>query len=156
VQLRQLQVQQATWGLNTRRQRIYLDNKAAGNGVAPNFALEDSAQKNPLFQGKQEFDVRQVDDFLRGNSQEEKDSLKNIAKRLITQQLATEAAPQTISTIVRGRGEVLQFSRGIQVDGGGSLGLELDIESTTKVKTGLCILMLMGMSLVGAAAMKRS
>ena len=46
--------------------------------------------------------------------------------------------------------------RVIVVDGGGSLGLELDIESTTKVKKGLCILMLMGMSLVGAAAMKSS
>ena len=158
VQLRQLQEQQATWGLNTRRQRIYLDNKAAGNGVLPNAALEDSAINNPLFQGKQEFDVRQVDDFLRGNSLEEKQSLKNIAKRLIGQQLATEPAPQMISTIVRGRGEVLRFTRGIQVGGssGSSLGLELDIESTTGVKTGWCIMMLLGLGLVGAAAMKSS
>lgn len=155
VKLHQLQVQQATWGLNSRRQRIYLDNKAAGNGVQANLALEDSAYNNPLFQGKQEFDVRQVDDFLRGNTQEEKKALKTIAQRLIGQQLATEPAPQTISTIVRGRGEVLRFTRGIQVDGGGSLGLELDVNSVHGVRTGWSLMLLLGTGLVGAAALKR-
>ncbi|NWK55744.1 MFS transporter [Verrucomicrobiaceae bacterium N1E253] len=155
VQLFQLQTQQAVWGLNSRRQRMYLDNKAAGNGVKANDALEDAANSNPLFQGKQEFDVRQVDDFLRGNSLEEKQALKNIAKRLIGQQLATEPAPQTISTIVRGRGEVLRFTRGIQVEGDSSLGLELDIESTSGVKSSWVLMLLFGFGLVGAASMTR-
>jgi hypothetical protein len=156
VQLRQLQTQQALWGLNTRRQRIYLDNKAAGNGTFANRDLEDSALNNPLFQGQQEFDVRKVDDFLRGNSLEEKKSLKNIANRLITQQIATEPAPQTISTIVRGRGEVLRFTRGIQVDGGKELGLELDIDSTRGVKTTWSILLLLGIGCTGAMALRRT
>ncbi|BDS07872.1 hypothetical protein NT6N_29120 [Oceaniferula spumae] len=155
VQLRQLQTQQALWGLNTRRQRIYLDNKAAGNAAVANRDLEDSAFNNPLFKGQQEFDVRKVDDFLRGNSLEEKKSLKNIANRLISQQIATEAAPQTISTIVRGRGEVLRFTRGIQVNGGKELGLELDIEPTQGVKFGWSLLLLLGVGLTGAAVMKR-
>ncbi|MBT8036636.1 MAG: hypothetical protein KJO21_03735 [Verrucomicrobiae bacterium] len=155
VQLRQLQTQQALWGLNTRRQRIYLDNKAAGNAAIANSDLEDSALNNPLFQGQQEFDVRQVDDFLRGNSQEEKKSLKVIANRLITQQIATEPAPQTISTIVRGRGEVLRFTRGIQVDGGKELGLELDIDSTRGVQTTSGILLLLGIGFTGAIALRR-
>ncbi len=154
VQLFQLQCQQATWGLNTRRQRIYLDNKAAGNGVVANAALEDSAYNNPMFQGKKDFDVRQVDDFLRGNTLEEKKSLKNIAKRLIGQQLATEPAPQTISTIVRGRGEVLRFTRGIQVDGGGPLGLQLDIESTTAPSLAWSFITLLALGFISATAIK--
>lgn len=157
VQLFQLQCQEATWGLNTRRQRIYLDNKAAGNNDLYNAALEDSAYKNPLFQGKQEFDVRQIDDFLRGNSIEEKKTLKNTAKRMISQQLATERAPQTIRTIVRGRGEVLRFNRGILVDGDAEqLGLELDIESTTGVKPFRCTVMLLLMGLLGGLVLRRS
>lgn len=155
VQLRQLQTQQAIWGLNTRRQRIYLDNKAAGNAGVTNVALEDSAFNNPLFKGQQEFDVRKVDDFLRGNSKEEKKTLKTIANRLISQQIATEPAPQTISTIVRGRGEVLRFTRGIQVNGGGELGLELEIENTVGIRYGTAILFLLGIGLVGALVLRR-
>ena len=155
VQLRQLQTQQALWGLNTRRQRIYLDNKAAGNAAVANRDLEDSAFNNPLFKGQKDFDVRKVDDFLRGNSLEEKKSLKNIANRLITQQIATEPAPQTISTIVRGRGEVLKFTRGIQVDGGKELGLKLDIEKTSGVKFGWSLFLLLGIGLTGAAALRK-
>lgn len=156
VQLRQLQTQQALWGLNTRRQRIYLDNKAAGNGVFQNRDLEDSAVNNPLFNGQQEFDVRKVDDFLRGNSLEEKQTLKQIANRLISQQIATEPAPQTISTIVRGRGEVLRFTRGIQVNGGKELALELDIESTNGVRITWTLLVLIGIGLTGAVALKNA
>ena len=154
VQLRQLQTQQALWGLNTRRQRIYLDNKAAGNAAQANRDLEDSAFNNPLFKGQKDFDVRKVDDFLRGNSLEAKKSLKNIANRLISQQIATEPAPQTISTIVRGRGEVLKFTRGIQVDGGKELGLELDIEPTSGVKFGWSLILLLGIGITGAAGMR--
>ena len=147
VQLFQLQCQQATWGLNTRRQRIYLGNKAAGNAYA-NISLEESAVSNPIFNGHKDCDVRKVDDFLRGNTLEEKKSLKNIARRIITQQIATEPAPQTISTIVRGRGEVLRFTRGIQVNGGKELALKLDIEPTHGVNKFHAILILLGVALV--------
>ncbi len=126
------------------------------NGDLRNRDLEDSAFNNPLFNGKQEFDVRKVDDFLRGNSLEEKKSLKNIANRLITQQIATEPAPQTISTIVRGRGEVLRFTRGIQVNGSKELALELDIESTNGVKVTWSILVLLGIGLTGALALRKA
>ena len=156
VQLRQLQTQQALWGLNSRRQRIYLDNKAAGNGIRFNADLEDSAVNNPLFKGQQEFDVRQVDDFLRGNSLEEKKSLKSIASRLVTQQLATEPAPQTISTIVRGRGEVLRFTRGVQVAGAKELALELDVTPTNKVPLGKSLFILLGVGIVAAVASRKA
>ena len=156
VQLRNLQYQQAVWGLNSRRQRIYLDNKAAGNGVDRNADLEDSAFNNPLFKGQQEFDVRQVDDFLRGNTTEEKKTLKTIANRLITQQMATEPAPQTISTIVRGRGEVLRFTRGVQVAGAKELALELDVVATNEVPPGKSLIILLGIGVVAAAASRRA
>lgn len=156
VQLFQLQCQQATWGLNSRRQRIYLDNKAAGNGVQRNVELEDSAFNNPLFKGQQEFDVRQVDDFLRGNTKEERDTLKSIATRLVTQQMATEPAPQTISTIVRGRGEILRFTRGVQVAGARELALELDVEPTNRTPVGKTLLILLGVGAVAAAASRRA
>jgi hypothetical protein len=156
VQLRKLQTQQAVWGLNSRRQRIYLDNKAAGNGVLRNADLEDSAFNNPLFKGQQEFDVRQVDDFLRGNTSEEKKTLKMIANRLITQQMATEPAPQTISTVVRGRGEVLRFTRGVQVAGAKELALELDVAPTNEVPLGRSLLILLGVGVVAAAASRKA
>lgn len=155
VQLRQLQTQQALWGLNSRRQRIYLDNKATGNEGSENRDLEDSAYSNPLFQGQKDFDVRKVDDFLRGNSLEEKKSLKSIANRIIAQQIATEPAPQTISTIVRGRGEVLRFTRGIQVNGAKELGLKLDIESTHRVSKAWSLMLLLGIAATGSYVMKK-
>lgn len=156
VQLRQLQTQQALWGLNSRRQRIYLDNKAAGNGNFYNADLEESAVNNPLFRGQQEFDVRKVDDFLRGNTLEEKKTLKMIANRLINQQIATEPAPQTISTIVRGRGEVLRFTRGVQVAGAKELALELDVAPTNGVPVGRSLLILLGVGAVAAAASRKA
>ena len=44
VQLRKLKTEQAVLGLNTRRQRLYLDNRA---DAAPNDLLEQSAHLNP-------------------------------------------------------------------------------------------------------------
>ncbi|MGB1130403.1 MAG: hypothetical protein ACPG4K_10145, partial [Haloferula sp.] len=55
VQYRNLKMQQAVLGLNTRRQRNYLDNKF-NNNDAPNRQLEQAAEENPILQGAYNFD----------------------------------------------------------------------------------------------------
>ena len=49
VELRVLKTQQAVLGLNTRRQKLYLDNRA---DVQRNEQLEQAANLNPFLQGR--------------------------------------------------------------------------------------------------------
>ena len=78
-------------GLNTRRQRLYLDNRA---DASRNEQLEQAASLNPFIQGKVNFDPQQVDQLLMGNTVEENSSLRGIASRLVDQQLAAGARAQ--------------------------------------------------------------
>ncbi len=126
VQLRELQTEQTILGLNTRRQKLYLDNVGETN-VAPNQQLEQAAERNPLLQGQLNYDPQKVDMLLLGNSAEETGALRRIATRLVGQRLAAEPALQAIDVPVQGRGEVLTFHRSVQVDGGSPLQLNLRI-----------------------------
>jgi len=83
VQLRNLRTQQTMLGLNTRRQRMYLDNRA---DAARNEPLEQAANLNPFMQGKINFDPQQIDQLLMGNTVEENTALHGIATRLVDQQ----------------------------------------------------------------------
>lgn len=80
VQLRKLKTQQTVLGLNTRRQRMYLDNRV---DAERNEQLEQAASLNPFMQGKENFDPQQVDQLLMGNSVEENTALRGIADRLV-------------------------------------------------------------------------
>ncbi|MEI6337521.1 MAG: hypothetical protein WCQ57_02925, partial [Verrucomicrobiota bacterium] len=128
VQLKTLKTQQAVVGLNTRRQRLYLDNK--NTGTARNEQLEQAAQANPFMQGGTNFDPRQMDQFLLGNTAEENSALRGIAGRIVEQQLAAEPAPGAIDVTIPESGKVLTFTRSIQVDGEAPLGLRLKLTST--------------------------
>jgi hypothetical protein len=127
VQLRELQTQQAVVGLNTRRQRFYLDNRGDDPGFARNEMLEQAADRNPLLQGELNYDPQEVEGLLGGNTQEENSSLQRIAARLVSQQLAAEPAPQAIDITLPRHGEIASFRRSIQVDGGSPLELELRV-----------------------------
>jgi hypothetical protein len=128
VQLRTLKTQQAVIGLNTRRQRLYLDNKGA-DGVR-NDQLELAASQNPFMQGRTNFDPQQMDQLLVGNSAEENTALRGIAGRIVEQQLAAEPVGRAIDVTIPESGRVLTFTRSIQVDGEAPLALDLRLERT--------------------------
>ncbi|BCU76186.1 hypothetical protein [Luteolibacter sp. LG18] len=127
VQLRQLKTQQAVLGLNTRRQRLYLDNKAEVS-QAQNAQIEQAANDNPVLQGSYNFNPQQFDQFMAGNTADENTALKAIANRIVTQQLAAEPAPVALDVTIPQRGTVLTFGRSVQVDGGKTMTLDLDLK----------------------------
>jgi hypothetical protein len=139
VQLRNLRTQQTVLGLNTRRQRLYLDNRV---DAARNEQLEQAASLNPYMQGKVNFDPQQIDQLLMGNTVEENAALRGIAARLVDQQLAAAPAPGAIDVTLPERGRVLTFTRSLQVDGGMPLELTLTVRKIayTSVRYSLCLL----------------
>lgn len=152
VQLRELKTQQAVLGLNTRRQRLYLDNRADG---ARNEQLEQAANLNPFMQGKTNFDPRQVDQLLMGNTMEENTALRGIATRLVEQQLAAEPAPSAIDVTLPQKGRVLTFARSLQVDGDAPLGLSLEIERLHRPEVTFALTLLAALGVVTALVLPR-
>ncbi|MGJ8672876.1 hypothetical protein [Rubritalea sp.] len=129
VQLRNLRNQQAIMGLNTRRQKLYLENKAQGNAFTQNAAFEEAANNNPLFQGKDNYHPAQVEQMLMGNSKEERDAMQKIADRMVSQQLAAQPATQTIEVDIPETETVLHFRRESQLSANTPMLLELKIEN---------------------------
>lgn len=140
VELRVLKTQQAVLGLNTRRQKLYLDNRA--DVQQRNEQLEQAANMNPLLQGKTNYDPQQFDQMLLGNTAEENSALNGIASRLVDQQLAAEPAPGAIDVTIPERGKVLTFTRSMQVDGNAPLKLQIELHDVRR-SSGmfLCLLM---------------
>ncbi len=132
VQLRKLQTEQAVVGLNTRRQRFYLDNRVEDPVFTRNQKLEEAADVNPLLQGNLNYNPNQIDTLLQGNTKEENDALKNIASRIVGQQLAAEPALQALDVTLLEHGNVLTFNRSVQVDGNAPLELDLTIGRESK------------------------
>lgn len=128
VQLKTLKTQQAVVGLNTRRQRLYLDNR--NNDSSRNEQLEQAVNANPFMQGGTTFDPGQMDQLLMGNTAEENSALRGIAGRIVEQQLSSEPAPGAIDVTIPQSGKVLTFTRSIQVDGEAPLGLRFQLTSS--------------------------
>lgn len=152
VQLRALKTQQAVLGLNTRRQRLYLDNRG---DTARNEQLEQAVNLNPFMQGKVNFNPQQADQMLAGNTVEENTALRGIAARLVDQQLAAEPAPGAIDVTLPERGQVLTFTRSLQVDGGAPLGLTLEIGRTTGTSVTFITVLLAGVAALAALSFSR-
>lgn len=131
VQLRKLRNEQAIIGLNTRRQKIYLDNKAEGKSQLSNVALEEAAKINPLFKGDTNYKPADIDQLLQGNTDEERQAMLNIANRMVSQQLAAQAAPQAIEVTMPQSGQLLHFHRSIQLNADSPMSLELEIQPST-------------------------
>ncbi len=127
VQLRALRTQQAVLGLNTRRQKLYLDNVGGDDGAVRNVEIERAANFNPLLQGETNYQPSQAEEAMRGNTLEENSALNGVAGRLVDQQLATEPAPAGIEVAMLERGTVYTFTRSVQVDGAQPLGLTLEV-----------------------------
>jgi hypothetical protein len=153
VQLKTLKTQQAVVGLNTRRQRLYLDNK--NNDIARNEQLEQAANANPFMQGGTNFDPRQIDQLLMGNTAEENSALKGIAGRIVEQQLAAEPAPGAIDVTIPESGKILTFTRSIQVDGEAPLNLKLSLKNTRGAGGWFVALLLLTSAVVAAVVFPR-
>jgi hypothetical protein len=152
VQLRALKTQQAVLSLATRRQKIYLDNKA---DAVRNEQLEQAATINPVLQGNTNFDAQQVDQLLLGNTAEENSALRGIATRIVDQQLATEPAPGAIDVTLLERGRVLTFTRSLQVDGGAPLELRLEIARESRTSTMFVGVVLLAIAAFAATLLRR-
>jgi hypothetical protein len=146
VQLRALQMQQAVVGLNTRRQRLYLDNGGSTDaGIPRNEQLEQSAASNPLMRGDINYDPTQVDALLAGNSMQETGDLKRMAKKLVAQQQNSEPASQAIQSKLPEQGTVYSFKRSVHVDGGTPLELNFDLKPAPKPNLWLVACLLIGL-----------
>lgn len=130
VQLRELKTQQAVLGLNTRRQKLTLDNRTAGQGEYAQ--LERAAEANPILQGNSNYDPRQFNRFLEGNSADENAAITEIANRIVTQQLAAEPAPVALDINLPERGEVVTFTRSVQVTSDTAKPMEITLEIRKK------------------------
>jgi hypothetical protein len=149
IQLRALKTDQAMMSLNTRRQRLYLDNRA---DAVRNEQLEQAASLNPYMQGRANFDPQRLDELLMGNTAEENTALRGIAARIVDQQLSTEPAPGAIDVTLPTQGRVLTFTRSLQVDGGAPLGLELRVGRREGVSWRFIVMLLGAIGLATALA----
>jgi hypothetical protein len=154
VQLRQLKTQQAVLGLNTRRQKLVIDNRLAAPGQAFNPQLDRAAEVNPVLQGRYNFDPKQFDRFLEGNTADENAALKEIANRIVTQQLAAEPAPAALDVTLPERGTVLSFGRSVQVDGERPMAIELKLKRSSGSFAWLSVFLCLMAGAMGA--MKRA
>ncbi|MEM9481850.1 MAG: hypothetical protein AAGA58_19545, partial [Verrucomicrobiota bacterium] len=158
VQLENLQTQQAVIGLNTRRQRLYLDNAGTSELFAANEQLEEGAQMNVII-NKNDINFRPEDvgQLLMGNTREENAVLRRIAGRIVNHQQAAEPAAQVIALTLPDEGNVYTFTRTVQVRDNAALKLEVAIDSTRKASEQRFFLVVLILVVLGAAfAMRRS
>ena len=152
VQLRNLKTQQTVLGLNTRRQKLYLDNRTDG---ARNEQMEQAASLNPLMQNKLNFNPQEIDQLLMGNTADENTALKGIATRLVDQQLAAEPAPNAIDVTLTENGRVLTFTRSLQVDGGAPLELQLEVGQIAYTNLRFAIMLMLALAAIAAIPLVR-
>jgi hypothetical protein len=135
VQLENLQTQQAVVGLNTRRQRLYLDNDLSETNAAAGQQLRQAASMNPILQQEEvNYRPQEMSQLLAGNTSEDNAILQQIAGRLVQHQRTTDPAPQAIVISLPEEGTVYSFSRGVQVAEDAPLELELQFGSQYRLR----------------------
>lgn len=152
VQLKELKTQQAILGLNTRRQRLYLDNRG---DTARNEQLEQAATLNPFMQGKTNFNPQQVDQLLMGNTVEENSALRGIAGRIVEQQLAADPAPSAIDVTLPERGHFVTFTSSLEVDGFTPLRMIFTLEKEHRTSRLFAVGLLAGLAAVVGLVLPR-
>ncbi|MFK5920543.1 MAG: hypothetical protein QM496_00065, partial [Verrucomicrobiota bacterium] len=143
VQLENLQTQQAIVGLNTRRQRLYLDNNRNDLDLPANQQLKTAADQNQILQqGQLNFRPQQLSQLLMGNTPEDNAMLQQIAARLVQHQRSTEPAPQAITITLPEEGTVYTFTRSVQVAENAPLELKLRFGSQASLNLWQSVLVL--------------
>ncbi|MBB5352503.1 hypothetical protein HNR46_002749 [Haloferula luteola] len=127
VQFRNLKVQQALLGLQTRRQRMYLDNRFNGGDV-PNAQMEQAVEVNPVLQGETNFDPESFDRLMVGNSVEVNHSLSEIAGCIVDQQIQVEGGRTALDVGLPSFGKTWRFTRSLQVEGDRPMALVLKFD----------------------------
>ena len=156
VQLENLQTQQAIVGLNTRRQRLFLDINRGGAAIADNEQLRQAAAINPILQQEQlNYRPQELSQLLAGNSKEDNANLQQIAGRLVQHQRTTEPAPQAIIISLPEEGNIYSFRRSVQVAENTPLELQLEFNSQYKLRLWQW-LMLAGLVVFLAAGLAKS
>jgi hypothetical protein len=135
VQLENIQTQQAIVGLNTRRQRLLLDNDRGGGAITDNEQLRQAATANPILQQEQmNYRPQEMSQLLAGNTKEDIATLQKIAGRLVQHQRTTEPAPQAILISLPEEGTIYSFRRSVQVAESAPLELQLQFHSQYKLR----------------------
>jgi hypothetical protein len=135
VQLENIQTQQAIVGLNTRRQRLLLDNDRGGGAITDNEQLRQAATANPILQQEQmNYRPQEMSQLLAGNTKEDIATLQKIAGRLVQHQRTTEPAPQAILISLPEEGNIYSFRRSVQVAESAPLELQLQFHSQYKLR----------------------
>ncbi|MDX1925544.1 MAG: hypothetical protein SFV81_03440 [Pirellulaceae bacterium] len=159
VQLENLQTQQAIVGLNTRRQRLFLDSNRGSAAVADNEQMRQAAATNPILQQEQlNYRPQELSQLLAGNSKEDNAILQQIAGRLVQHQRTTEPAPQAIVISLPEDGNIYSFRRSVQVAENAPLELQLQFHSQYKLQVWQWTMLvgLVGLLMVGLAWRVRS
>lgn len=148
VQLENLQMQQAVVGLNTRRQRLFLNRPGELPDQAQAAQMEAGISGNRILNdGDVNFRPQELGQLLMGNTTEDNAALQRIATKLVAHQRTTLPAPQTISITLPEEGSVYTFQRTVQVAENASLKLELsfDRESETDAWRIAATILLLGL-----------
>ena len=157
VQLENLQTQQAIVGLNTRRQRLFLDSNRGGAAIADNEQMRQAASINPVLQQEQlNYRPQELSQLLAGNSKEDNAILQQIAGRLVQHQRTTEPAPQAIIISLPEEGNSYSFRRSVQVAENAPLELELQFNSQYKLRPWQWLMLVGLVGVLVAGLVKRS
>ena len=152
IQMENLQTKRAIVGLNSRRQRLFLDNDRDDVAMQGADQLRQAAETNPILQqGTLDFQLQEMSQLLRGNTSKDNAVLEGIAERLVQHQRTTEPAPQAIVISLPEEGAVYTFSRSVQVAENSPLELDLEFEAQLSlpfVNSLLTLILLLGSSVI--------
>jgi hypothetical protein len=155
VQLENLQTQQAVVGLNTRRQRILLDNSREQPGQGNIAQMEAGIAGNPILQnGELKFRPQELSQLLQGNTSDDNAALQRMAARLVQHQRATISAPRAISITLPEEGTAYTFHRTVQVSENSPLQLGLSFGRIQEASAGRVFLLLLLLCLLAGAFAK--
>jgi len=130
VQFENLVTQQAVVGLNTRLQRLYLDNASSLGAAQKNDQLEVAANQNPVFAGNLNYRQDDFSNVTVGNSVEVNRAINTIANKWVRHQRVTEPVPQMLDPVIPEPGNTIVFQREIQVSGDEALKLNLKLKKS--------------------------
>lgn len=132
VKMENVARQNAIIGLNTRLQRLYMDNEFSELATlqGQNDQIQAATRANPVFTNGS-LNVGQADfqNIIRGNNAEVNRVHKTIASKWVRNQRIAEPVGQMIDPVMPVSGESLVFTRMIQVDGEEALELDLELKA---------------------------
>lgn len=132
VKMENVAEQNAIIGLNTRLQRLYVDNEGAEIVIpqGQNDQIEAATRANPVFtNGSLNIGQEDFQNIIRGNNAEVNRVHKTIASKWVRNQRIAEPIAQVIDPVIPTHGESLLFTRMIQVDGEDALELNLELKT---------------------------